>query len=232
MTTRQLADLLDSLRKGLASSLKSDAGSAFDEAVAAFRELPDQSLKKLADSLRKANAPSTTGGNGARPGNGSVNVPALVERIRAVQAGAATDPLVELETLNNAQLRTILTTFGQRPTSTTSGNLAKVKSLLRVSPQSNGAGAGQMSEQPDPKLVEEGVRLYTRLRDTKGLTIPEVRASFAAIREYPKSVVEEISRRVGYTPNGSRKDMLDLLQVNLEDIKMHQLGAQFVGSGV
>ena len=225
MTTRELADLLEHLRQGLGSSLRSESVRAFEEAVEAFREIPELPLKKLAEQLRTT---SPRPGGSEKGGKPTVNVDALVERIRAVRAGVRGDTLNELNGLNNSQLRAVLAAFGQPATTSTAGNLAKVRQLLEAPSKD---GALPIPSPVDPVLTEEGVKLYTRLRDTRELSILEVRLGFAPLREYPKPVLEEISRRVGYTPNGSRKDILDRLQTNLEDIKMHQLRSGLVGSG-
>jgi len=237
MTTHQLADLLESLKKGLGASLKQDACNAFDEAAIVLRQMPDHHVKKLAELLQKAITPANGTGMNGHGKNGQtkkvvttpINVPGLIEQIRAIRAGTSFEPLNGLDGLNNAQLRTILAEFGQQSTTKTVDNLTKVKQLLK--PTEGTLQTPPTTVQPETNVIDEGVRLYTRLRDTKGISIPEVRASFAALRAYPKSVVEEISRRVGYTPSGSLKDVLNRLQVNLEDIKMQQLSTEFIGSG-
>ena len=71
-------------------------------------------------------------------------------------------------------------------------------------------------------MVEEGVRIFTEMRDDKSLTIADVRAGFQRLRGYSLPVVEEISRRLKYTPYGSRTEILDRLLSNLEGIKMSQ----------
>ena len=44
----------------------------------------------------------------------------------------------------------------------------------------------------------------------------------SGLRGYSKPVVEEISRRLNYTPHGSRTEILDRLLSNLEGIKVGQ----------
>jgi hypothetical protein len=228
MTTRELADLLDQLKQGLGALLRPEASKAFDEAAAAFRELPDQQLKKVAEQLRKANEPATPAA-GKKAGKSTVDVPALIQRIRAARSGTATDGLPELASLTNTQLREVLAAFGEKPTTKVADNLTKVRKLLHSMGDTN--GTHQNPAASDSTLIAEGVRLYNELRDTRGLSIEEVRTRFAPLREHSKSVLEAISRGVGYTPQGSRKDILDRLQNNLEDIKMHQLRSELVGSG-
>jgi len=227
MTTRELADLLDQLKQGLGALLRSEASKAFDEAAAAFRDLPDQPLKKVGEQLRKANDPARPAA-GKKAARSAVDIPALIERIRSVRAGAETDALPELDSLTNTQLREVLSSFGEKPTTKVADNLTKVRKLLQSSGHTNGIHPPAPS---DPTLIAEGVRLYTELRDTRGLSIEDVRTRFAPLRDYPKSVLEAISLKVGYTPQGSRADILDRLQNNLEDIKMHQLRSELVGSG-
>ena len=64
--------------------------------------------------------------------------------------------------------------------------------------------------------------LFRSLLADRQLSLSDVRAGFAPIRDYPKPVVVEISRTLGYTPAGSREDILDRLLKNLEGIKMNQ----------
>jgi hypothetical protein len=79
--------------------------------------------------------------------------------------------------------------------------------------------------------AKTGAAHYANLRDDRDLSIDQVRAEFAKLEGLPKSVIDEISRSVGYTPEGSKAATLRRLQVNLEDMKMHQLRAKDVGSG-
>ena len=52
-------------------------------------------------------------------------------------------------------------------------------------------------------------------------TISDVRAAFAGLR-LTKSESYDLSREMGYTPHGTRKDVLARLQSNIEGIKMSQ----------
>jgi hypothetical protein len=217
MTTHELANLLDHLKMGLGTSFKAEGGKAFDEASAAFRELPDQPLKKLAEQLRSIAAPAANG----RRKSAAVNVAELIEQIRGVQNGSpATDELKSrLGALTNTHFREILTAFHQKPTTRTDGNRSRVMDLL--APQTNGPPASDGAP-TDPQAIETGVKLYMKLRDTRSMPVAEVRAAFEPLRAYSKPVLEEISRRVGYTPIGSREDILNRLLSNLEGIKMNQ----------
>jgi hypothetical protein len=215
MTTHQLATLLDHLRNGFGDNLKAGAGNEFADLSAAFRELPDQSLKEVIKQLRKIAAPVA---------KTVVDVPALIAHIRFVcESPAATEPVhIELEGLNNTQLKDILKAFAVKPTTTVAGNLTKVRQLIRpgVASDSNVSPVAQVL--PDPQAVECGVRLYNSLLADRKLSISDVRAGFEPLRAYPKAVIEEISRHLGYTPVGSQTDILNRLLTNLEGIKLSQ----------
>jgi hypothetical protein len=85
-----------------------------------------------------------------------------------------------------------------------------------------------MSKPHQVELVEQGVRLFQELKATPDITITEVRARMATIRQYPKPIVEEISRRVGYTPDNTRKSTYERMLSNLEEIKLSQLRAKMI----
>jgi hypothetical protein len=227
MTTHQLATLLEHLQIGLGDGLKSATGTGFTEAASEFRSLPDQSLKELFKSLRKANTPQPGPGSGGNPPAG---VAGVIDRIRAVRDGTGPAESVELGGLTIPQLKEILRTF-KEPLSGNKGDLVqRVRQLcVPVGPADaspHGANGGAPEPPPGEELdlaaVEEGVRIFTRLRDDRKLTITDVRAGFEPLRGYPKPVVEEITRRLKYTPDGSRAEILDRLLSNLEGIKMSQ----------
>lgn len=221
MTTHELATFLEHAKAGMGAYLKVDAGKAFDEAADAFRGLPDQPVKKLAEHIRAMGQPAAK----AKP---AANIQQIVEQIRAIQSGAVPgDTPLDLESLKNAQLKEILKAFGRPPTVKVADNLNRVRGLIQ--PFLNGDESHSASI--DSGQIEEGVRLYLHLRDTKALSIADVRASFPTLGTYAKPVLEEISRRVGYTPHGSRQDILARLQDNLESIKMSQLRNELIGSG-
>ena len=90
MTTHQLAALFDSFRTGLGASLKTEATKAFEEAAETFRDLPDQPVKQLFSTVRKAMAaPTSPKANGRA--KRSIDPKALAERIR-VGILAVVDP--------------------------------------------------------------------------------------------------------------------------------------------
>lgn len=225
MTTHQLATLLDSLKTGMGAFIKADTGKAFDEASSAFRELPDQPLKKLADLIRKPD------GGGSKGKAAGVSTADVIARIKAVRDGTATsDGLYEqLDKLKNPELKAVLAEFGQKPTTKVADNLSRVKGLLTHS--ANGSHPSAAAPAADEKLVAEGVRLFERLRDSRGLSITDVRAAFEPMRSYPKPVVEEISRRLQFTPSGSATEIVNRLLSNLEVIKMAQYRSESILTG-
>jgi hypothetical protein len=219
MTTHQLASLLEHLQLGFGDNLKS--GTGFAEAVVAIREMPDQPLKELAKNLRKPNAPSP-----AKRSNGSasVDVPAMIERIRAVRTGASDG----VETIDPSrwtlpQLKDVLRAFEQPLNGTKATLITRVLQLCAHVDRNNGPSpAVEAGIELDGSAVEEGVRVYTALRDDRRLSISDVRAGFERLRCYSKPVIEEISRRLQYTPHGTRTEILDRLLANLEGIKVSQ----------
>ena len=145
------------------------------------------------------------------------------------------EPAVDLDALklNNSQLKEILKAFGEKPTNTVAGNLTKVRQLIRSAGMSGSETSLVTEIHADSANVEEGIRRYNNLLADRKLSISDVRAGFEPLRAYPKAVVEEISRRVGYTPVGSHADILDRLLTNLEGIKLSQHRADriLVGTG-
>jgi hypothetical protein len=216
MTTHQLANLLEHLQLGFGDSLKS--GSGFAEAVAAMREMPDQALKELAKTLQKTNrvAPGTK-----RSNNATVDLSAVIEQIRAARSGASLVPdSFDPARWTMPQLKDVLRAFEQPLTGTKASLVTRVRQLS--APSCPTAIAPPSADDLDWKAVEEGVRLFTELRDNRKLAISDVRARFEPLRGYSKPVIEEISRRLRYTPHGSRTEILDRLLANLEGIKVSQ----------
>lgn len=225
MTTHQLATLFDHLGQGLGESLKAGAANELGELSSAFRELPDQTLKELVKRIRSISQPT-----GMSKGKVRVDLAEVIARIRAVREGQANgEPVPDLDgmKLNNTQLKEILKSFGIKPTATVAGNLTKVRELIRPGQPTNSGPT------VDPETVDRGVELYNALLADRKLSIPDVRAGFEPFRSYSKAVIEEISRRVGYTPLGSQADILERLLTNLEGIKLSQHRADriLVGTG-
>ena len=229
MTTHQLATLLEHLKLGFGDGMKSDTGKSFAEAITTFRELPDQPLKDVVKLLRKTNSPDAP--VKSKTAKSPVDISAIIERIRLLKSGSENEETaIDLSNLNNANLKEILKSFGQQPTTTIAGNTERVKQLYQ-STTKNGASSAhnhatrEEAEAPhvfDPAEVEDGVRIYCELRDNRTLTIQDARTGFDRLRHYSKPVIEEISRRLKYTPSGSKTEILDRLLSNLEGLKMNQ----------
>ncbi|MBX9625601.1 MAG: hypothetical protein K2X82_17475 [Gemmataceae bacterium] len=219
MTAHELAALLDSLRAGLADWFGADTRKKFVAAAEGLRELPDEGLKKIAERVRKGGAGDGVGGR----------APGLVESIRAAQAGEPPPEAARsaVEKLTVKELDEVLKAFGQSASGKKPEKLARALALFTT-----GAG-GPPSPPPafDPAVVEEGVRIFTRLRDDRTLSINQVQAGFAPLRAYPRAVIEEISRRLEYTPNGSGKDIAERLWRNLEGIKASQYRSEMILTG-
>lgn len=232
MTTHQLAALFDSLRTGLGSSLKSEATKAFEEAAETFRELPDQPVKQLLSTVRKAMlAPTSANVNGKA--KRTVDPKALAERIRVARTGAEPfEPLIpDVESLNDAQLKTVLAEFGQKGTTGKPKNLERVRQLLIISQNGRTNGVhGHTAVVADSNLIEHAVELFYELKEDPKATIFDIRTKLEPIRHYSKAVVEEISRLVGYTPGETREKTFERLLQNLEGIKMNQLRAKMIFS--
>lgn len=229
MTTHQLADLLEHLKLGLGSAFKADSARAFEEAACAFRELPDQPLSKVVGQLRNLNAPQA-----APKKKGGTDLPLLIEQIRSLRADSTAPEaslLAQIDALKNPELKAILEAFEKKGTTKVADNRTRVKQLLTGTSTNGTHSPPALARVYDPEIVEEGVRLYVRLRDTRGLTITEVRSSFEPLRANSKADLEEISRRVGYTPAGTREDILQRLLTNLEGIKVNQQLADRIIAG-
>lgn len=245
MTTHDVANLFDHFRVGLGVALKDGAATEFGDLSAALRDLPDQKLSQLVKDLRALKSPPTP-----RPGRtpaaapAGVDVPAIVNRIKAIRDGSngPTAADIDLTSLNNNHLKEVLRSFSLQPTNTSVGNLAKVKDLIRPIAATNGAHppvplngthppADGPAEPADPRAVEEAVGRYDALLNDRALSIPAVRAGFEPLRAYPKPVVAEVHRRVGYSGTGSKPEMLQQLQSHLEGIKLSQHRADGILAG-
>jgi hypothetical protein len=229
MTTHQLATLLDHVRSGFGESLKTPAQNEFADVSTAFRELPDQPLKELVKQLRKAATPQPG------PKASGIDLPTLIARIRAVRESPLNGEPVAIDLdgakLNNNQLKDVLKAFNEKSTNTLAGNLTKVRQLIRPGAAVSADVATTATVAPDGKAIEEGLNLYNSLLNDSRLSIPDLRAGFEPLRTYPKPVVEEISRRLGYTPAGSHAAILDRLLNNLEGIKLSQHRADRIMAG-
>ncbi len=228
MTTHQLAGLFDALRTTLGPVLKTDGSKAFEDVAEAFREQPDQPIKEFVKQVRKSvMAPSEKPTGGAK--KSAVDVNAVIDRVRRARAGGEPfEPLADLDGLTDPQLKSVLAAFNQKGTSGKLKNLERVRALLVPNGTVTPTPIPQPATATDFTLVEQGVRLFHELKADPSISIFDVRARLAPIRQYPKPVVEEISRRVGYTPDDTREKTFDRMLSNLEGIKMSQLRAKMI----
>ena len=237
MTIHELANLLEHLQRGLGEYLKAGAATAISDVVTLFRETPDQDIKEFTKRVRAANQPGqVVPPKSARGGRAApVNVEELIGRIRDLQSGQAAPSVSndELEKLTSDQLKAVLRAFGRPVTGSKGVLVGRVRSLCPPAsadspslppPSETGPATPPPSVPAQVNLadVEAGVQLYNRLRDDRSLDIQELRNQFEPLRNYSKATLEEICRRVGHTPFGSKANILELLQINLETLKMSQ----------
>ncbi len=224
MTTHELAAMLDHLRTAFAFGLSKPAVGELEAVGAAFRDGPDQSVKDFLKAIRAARAPAAT-----TKGKSAADVPAVIERVRSVRREELAAEAVsgELGTLNNAQLKQVLLAFDVKATTKIADNMLRAQQLLTpltLSP----VPPKPPAVSPDTALVDRGVETYNRLRDTKGLSIPDLQAEFKPVQTYPKSVVEDIAIRVGYSPERTREETFEMLLTNLERIKRNEYRAEVI----
>lgn len=235
MTTYQLADFFGHLRDLLGDGLKADAKSALTDVAISFKDRPDQSIKDLIAQLAPPKAPGTKKSAAKKS---AVDVPALINRIKAVQAGAeaADQVITTVETLKGPQLELVLKAFDQKSPKLVADRLKLAKCLVapsaapdataQRSPAENGTPTE--AHEPDAELVQTGVELYRRLWATTDISIYDVRTQFEPVLNYPKSVLEEITRQLRFTPDGSREDIGNRLLTNLERQKASQRDGELI----
>jgi len=219
MKTHQLATFFDKLNS-LGDSWATPVRTALTELTTALQELPDQTIKEFVKSARKVATPDK-----ATKGKEALDLNALVAQIRAVRESSPNnESVINLDSLNlnNNHLKDILKAFGEKPTNTVVANMAKVRQLLRPGVGATVTTVEPPATVPDTQAIEEGLRLYEALLEDRKLSIADVRAGFEPLKAYPKPIIEEISRRAGYTPAGSQATILERLLNNLEGIKMNQ----------
>ena len=231
MKTHELAGFLDSLRIGLDAGLTQPTKSAFHEAAEAFRAIPNQTLKAFVAQIQ--DKPSTVGN---RTGNGrstGLDVGQLIERIRRVQAGSesAESVLAAVRTLKVAGIDEVLAAFALKKSGNKSDKIDRICSIVGPKPASLNGHHASESTATDAALVEEGVQIFRRLRDATDVSIEEVRDQFRPVLQYPKSVLSEITRDLGFTPVGTADEMAKRLLSNLEGIKLSQLKGEWILSG-
>jgi hypothetical protein len=229
VTTHELATVLEHLKLMFGDNLKTATSGSLAEAATAFRELPDQNLRAFLALVRRAAAPQPVETSGAQLVPAAVS--GVTEQIRAIRAGAPVEEVVDLGALTNPQLKDVLRAFKQPVSGTKAELLARVRQLCVRTESLTPTPNTTALTQPDAASIEQGVGLYKGLEQDRNLSIADVRAGFEPLRAYPKSVLEEVSRRIGYTPAGSREDILERLLKNLEGIKMNQHRADRILTG-
>jgi hypothetical protein len=227
MTTHELAATLEVL-KALPGQ-KLDFSASLAEAATGFRELPDQNLRAFLALVRRAATPQPAVANGSQ--STAAGASGVVTRIRAIRDGSApANEVVDLNGLRtNDQLKEVLRAFNKPHSGTKAELISRIRQLC-VRAES-AAPVPPPSAPPDSATVHQGVVLYKKLEQDRQLSLAEVQAGFTPLRELPKAVLEEISRQVGYTPAGSREEILERLLKNLEGIKMNQHRADRILTG-
>jgi hypothetical protein len=232
MTIHEIANLFDHLREGFGAGLSARARDNLLEAGTAFRELPDQPLKNLVKQLLEKPAKTPK----SKPEK--ADLATITERIHAVRNGEATRQDIEpmLRSLKGPELKELLKAFALKQT----GRVDELRERL-LNEACVLSTQAEMSENNQPELpqltpeelhlVELGYNLYQRLRNTRGLSILEVRAEFEELRDYPKNVLESITKRAGFTPHGSRNEMFERLLHVIEGIKMDQMKEELILTG-
>ena len=228
MKTHELAATLERLRDLFGEGLNKPTRDSLTEAASAFRELPDQNLRALLTLVRRAAVPQpAAGGATAAPGG----VAEMIAKLQAIRTGEApASELSDPNLLNKTQLGEVLRAFG-KPFSGNKPDLVTRVRLLCVRADSPAPTPNPVPPAADSATVADAVRLYEGLLADRRLSISDVRAGFAPLRDCPKPAVEEISRKLGYTPAGSREEILDRLLNNLEGIKMSQHRADRIMTG-
>jgi len=220
MTTHEVACLFDALRTGLGASLKANVALEYEEVAQTFRDLPDQPLKTFMTQVRKSFNPPAAPNGKKQP----IDIDNLVMRIRDVTTNPSDIESLKLEIgiLTEAQLKAILSQFGLKAARGKPKHQQKVLDLL-TTPIQDISQPNQENE-----LIEQSVRLFEELKADPEVTIEQIRSRLEPIRHYPKAVVEEISRRVGYSADSTREKTYERMLSNLEGIKMSQLRSKMI----
>jgi hypothetical protein len=219
VTTHGLAGLLEHLREGLGAALKDAAARELTEAAAAFRELPDQSLKGLVKALQKLAAPAD--------GAGSER---LAERISACRAGrgeSVDQVMKDISKLRQPALQALLRKLGQNPGK---NKVAENKSLVRrlLETPADASQPPPAADEATARQVDAGYRLIQELRDAPTLSIEDLRARFAVVRQYPKVVLDEIARKLGYDFPGGKDEVANQLLLTLERMRISQMRGEVI----
>jgi len=227
MKTHELADFLDHLRIGLDAGMTSSAKNAFQEAAIAFREVPNQTLKALVQQIQEK---PSTGGNSR---TATVDTAQLINRIKSVREGteSADSVLPDINKLTGARIDEVLQAFSLPKSGTKPTKIGRIRTLLDTgTTSSNGHQHNSLSER-ESALVEQGLQIFRSLREGENVSIEEVRIVFSPIFHYPKSVIEEITRRLEFTPNGTAEEMAKRLLSILEGLKLSQAKGDWILSG-
>ena len=225
MTTHELAELLDHLRIGLGAAMQKRTGDEFAEAAEAFRALPEKALKELAKDLQTIAAPA-----GGGPGQER-----LLERIRLCGAGNG-EPLEQVmkdvSKLKQPELQALIRALGQNPgKNKVPENKAWVRRFLETPSDGRDPIPSIQTGGAPERQIEDGCRRMRELQDAPALSIEDLRARFAAIRQYPKAILDGIARKLGYAFSGGRDEIADQLLQTLERMRISQLrGAVIKGS--
>ncbi len=211
MTTHDLARMLTHLRDGFGSGLKNDAVKDMSEAADAFLAMPDKSLRDIVKDLQKA--------------GGSAD--ALIQQILAAkEAGGPADAILALvQKLKLPDLKAVVKALNQPVKKTLKDNRDLIQAFLR----SESPAPAETNGSHDDTLA--AYRLYCDLRDTPNLTIDDLRARFAPLRDARKPILIALAEKLGYSSGGSADDIADRLQQTLEGLCVSRVRAELIGAG-
>jgi hypothetical protein len=222
MTTHELAGLLDHLREGLGGALKDGAGREFGEAAAAFREFPAKPLKEFVKEIRKS----------ASPAGVAISQEQLIERIQACRVGSGDAPdllMKDVNKLKQAELQSLLRALVQNPgKNKVAENRLLIRRLLETPTSPSERAQAQSTDGTTDHQIEEGYHTVIGLRDAPSLTIEDLRARFAPIRQYSKPVLDAIARKFGYDFSGGKDEIANRLLESLERMRISQLRGEVI----
>jgi hypothetical protein len=217
MTTHELAGLLEHLRDGLGPAMKDGAGREFADVAGTFREMLDKPLREFVKDLQKLSASV----------GGSVGLDRLVERIRASRTGSgesADHVMKEVNRLKQAELQALIRALGNNPgKNRVAENRAVVRKLLEANMGTPEESAGTNVAGSVDGQVAYGLRVFRELRDAPSLSIEDLRARFAPLRQSPRAVLHGIAHELGYDFPGGKDDIAEHLLQMLERMRISQL---------
>ncbi len=230
MNLHELALLLDKLREafefGLTASIKRD----LSDLTAAFRELPDQSVRDFLKSIRDKPKAAPARRGKAPP----VNLDELVGRIQQVRTHPDPATLEQLQAdiglLNNSDLKKILRRLQCKTTRETEGNRQLLLQFLRgetISPYPSTFNGAELQQ------IDDAVKLYQQLRDSQTISVEEVRNRWAIVAKLKKAAIIEVARRLGFTvgTRDSGKEIYNRLLSYLVNNTLAQQKAQSILTG-